>query len=160
MENIRNFAYGLCCISIVCGAFTAISPKFSEKIFRLITGLIIMLNILVFPSKYNLKDIFSGEPKTENIYSEEIIEISQNIYNKAVEKNIKSVINEELSRINILADEIELNMEIDENRNVKLNSVEITLWSKDFNRKKEVIDKINELGMEVKIYEREQLNES
>ncbi len=153
MDKIRNFAYGLCCISIVCAVFAGAVPKFGEKAMKFITGLIIMLMILSFPLKNDLRNLFSEDFSENKIYNPKVIERADEILKKTVEENIKSVINRELISINIIADEINVNVTVKNDHSVEINYAEIILPPNCEGGQKEAEEILNALGIKSKTKE-------
>ena len=149
MDKVRTIAYGLCCISIVYAFFSGASPKFGEKFMKFISGIMILIIILSFPIKNSFNNIFQDNYSNE-FYNEDILKKADDIFIKATEENIKSVIKQELNSINITAEEIKIDIIMDEYKNIKINYAEVILPPELVERQKEVEEVLKKLGIKSK----------
>ena len=149
METFRNITFIACFISIAISMFDIITPegKFKKQI-RLIFSLVFIVAI-INPILNGHID-FSIADKIDIKETNEYLMVNQTFYDSLADNysdNIEQLLNQKLLINEIKADEISVNVNINEDNCIDINEVKIVLAVKYKNKTDEVTEIIkNEIG--------------
>ena len=151
MDVIKQWALGITVSAIVGAVILVLSPQGgTEKIVRTAVSLFLMCAILTpFMSGIDVDSILDGvELNTQQADTSEISETLAEQTKAAINEKIDEI----LSENGIKADSVNIDISIDEENNMTVNSVAITAKSEYSDKFSAVQDEIkSQLGIEVKI---------
>lgn len=154
MTSIKAWTLVICLVSIICTIFEALTPSGKmQKIFKFILGAFMLCSILI-PFKNMLNNIKINTKNNQNI-TKDNGKLKNTVDDQAklmIQKNIKSVIKNFLSKKSIKPEKINIFMDTDKDNRISIKKIEVFLSRGDENKKdtiKQDLEKILELKVEV-----------
>lgn len=130
MELIKNYALSLCMTLIAAGIFSMLIPgKSMEKVLKFAISLFFLSCLALPVLKGDVTFSFSDDdlPKWDTGYQEELEQKSDESFLKLCETNIAHELRLLLELKEVQSEKIEIDIHIDEDRNITINKCDIYL---------------------------------
>ena len=143
MTAISSWAVVICIAAVICGVLELLAPSSRMNgILRVVFGGAVIVPL----SEIDLD--FSAVPPIEDISSSNI-EIANEQSVEYVKKNMAELVKNKLSEISVEAEEILIDMDIDEDNCINMIKVRLKISAKDLELSEKIRSKIaDELGLE------------
>lgn len=152
MTAISSWAVVICIAAVICGVLELLAPSSRMNgILRFVFGGFMLCVVIVPLSEIDLD--FSAVPPIEDISSSNI-EVANEQSVEYVKKSMAELVKNKLSEISVEAEEILIDMDIDEDNCINMIKVRLKISAKDLELSEKIRSKIaDELGLECLINE-------
>lgn len=138
MDSISSWAAVICIAAVICGVLELLnaSPKM-DKVLRFVFGGFMLCAIIVPLSDIDID--FNALPNTDDFFSESTVEETVNTGTvSVVTDKISALVNESLTKINVTAQKVDIDMDIDKDNCINMITVILKLQKSDAEREQEI----------------------
>lgn len=152
MTAISSWAIVICIAAVICGVLELLTPSSRMNgILRFVFGGFMLCAVIVPLSELDLD--FSAVPPIEDI-SSSVVEATNEQSVEYVKKSIAELVKNKLAEISVEAEEISIDMDIDEDNCINMIKVRLKISTKNLELLEKARSKLtDELGLECLINE-------
>lgn len=138
MDSVSAWAAVICIAAVICGVLELLnaSPKM-DRVLRFVFGGFMLCAVIVPLSDINID--FNAVPDTDDFFKDSSVEETVNTGTVSVASGkISSLVGESLAKINVTAQKIDIDMDIDEDNCINMITVILKLQKSDAEREQEI----------------------